>query len=87
MNCVFVIGKAFADACPDGCDLSAYPALVAMENHAKLENRIGLSMLGVGGAAVLTGVVLQIANRPRRVARFEVTPTTTGINATATWQF
>jgi hypothetical protein len=40
-----------------------------LESRARLENRIAVGTMIVGGAVVATGIALVVLNRPRRVLR------------------
>jgi hypothetical protein len=77
-----------ATACPAGCDVSTMPLLANERDGAELEGNVGVVLMTVGGAAVITGVVLAVTNRPRRVLpHLEASPTPGGAAARATWQF
>jgi len=83
----------FAMLCPTGCstDLDATPTerqLSEQRDSARLKGAVGVSMMAVGGAVVVGGVVWAILNKPHRVLpKMEVTPTTGGASATIGWQF
>lgn len=54
-------------ACPQGCDPADLPRAVRdLESRARWQNRVGIAALGVGGAALATGVVLLWLNQPYR---------------------
>jgi tetratricopeptide (TPR) repeat protein len=65
----------FRMECPMGCDLSTQPALAAAREDAARKGDIGIVTMAAGGAVVVTGVVLAVINRPRRVA---ITPSAEG---------
>jgi len=70
----------FAKACPSGCVVADHPSLASEHDSAQLKGKIGVAMMTVGGAAAITGVVLAILDRPRRVApNVEVAPTGNGV--------
>jgi hypothetical protein len=57
-----------ARSCPDGCPESSLPQAVRdLEGRARLENRIGITAIVAGSAALITGGVLVYLNQPRRV--------------------
>lgn len=56
-----------ARACPNGCaESSLSPAVLALPDRARWQNRVGVTSLVVGGAAVATGAVLLYLNQPVR---------------------
>ena len=60
--------RSIAQLCPAGCVASELPDAVAdLRNRARLQNRIGVSALILGGTAALAGGALVFTNRPRRV--------------------
>jgi hypothetical protein len=82
--------RDFGDACPTGCqaDLSDQPLLRDARDSAELKGKIAISMLAVGGAVTVGGVVWAIMNRPRRVLpNMEVAPTAGGMQARVGWRF
>ena len=59
-----------------------------MSEHdsAHLKGNVGIAMMTVGGAAAITGVVLAILDRPKRVTpNIEVAPTPGGAVLSVTW--
>jgi hypothetical protein len=82
--------RQLATTCPEGCDLStdAYRGLRDERDSAELRGDIGLALEIVGGAGAITGVVLGLTNRPRRVLPpVEVAPTTGGATAAVRFHF
>ncbi|HEY5922742.1 MAG TPA: tetratricopeptide repeat protein [Kofleriaceae bacterium] len=83
----------FATLCPTGCaeTLDTNPTerqLADQRDSANLKGTIGISMLAVGGAITVGGVVWAIINRPKRVMpALEMAPTGGGAAATARWRF
>ena len=83
----------FGMLCPNGCDedLDGNPSerqLADQRDSAKLKGTIGISMLAVGGAITVGGVVWAIINRPKRVMpAMEIAPTNGGAAARVGWQF
>lgn len=72
----------FAMRCPTGCNASfeGVEDLERDKDSAQLKGTIGVSMMAVGGAAAVGGVVWAILNRPRRVLpNIEISPT--GVSA------
>ena len=60
--------EALAAECGErGCPGGPSASTTALADEGRLRNRLGTSMLVVGGLAVASGVVLVIANRPRTV--------------------
>lgn len=52
--------------CPTGCDVR--PAeLVELQDRAKLQRNLGVPLLSVGSAALVTGVVLLLLNRVKKL--------------------
>lgn len=83
---------AFSSQCQLGCEpgLTApeHRSLAAQRDSAELKGQVGLAMMGVGGAVVVTGVVLAIMNRPTRVLpNVEVAPKAGGGVARVGWRF
>jgi hypothetical protein len=71
----------FGKACPTGClsTLSGHPELASEHDSAALKGDIGIAMMTVGGIAAVTGVVLAVLDRPKRVGpNIEVAPTAGG---------
>jgi hypothetical protein len=84
--------QQFANACPDGCSLGQADRNVdwKLRDRARVQNLVGLSVVGVGGALVLTGLVLVARNQPREVAfpgTVVVTTTSHEVGVTLTGQF
>lgn len=82
----------YAQQCSNGCEpgLTApeHAGLAAQRDSAKLKGQVGIAMAGVGGAVLLTGLVLAIMNRPTKVIpNVEVAPKSGGGVATVGWQF
>src|SRR4029077_20090406 len=69
----------YATQCPNGCEPGltdpVHRPLLDEEKSAQLKQKIGVAMIGAGGAVAITGVVLAILNRPSRVLpNVEVVP-------------
>jgi hypothetical protein len=84
--------RAYASVCSNGCEPGltdpAHSSLAAQRDSAKLKGTIGISMMGVGGAVAVTGIILAIMNRPERVLpNLEVAPKGGGGIATVGWRF
>ena len=80
----------FARVCPAGCpsSLSDQPQLARERSNARLEGAIGASMMVVGGAAAIAGVVGAILDRPRRILpKLEVGPEPGGATVAARWRW
>ena len=82
----------FSTQCQNGCEpgLTApeHRSLAAQRDSAELKGQIGIAMMGVGGAVVVTGVVLAIMNRGERVLpNVEVAPKAGGGVAKVGWRF
>lgn len=82
----------FAVQCADGCEPGlgdpAHRSLLAESESAQLKGKIGLALLGAGGAVAAAGAVFAILNRPRRVLpAVEVEPTGGGARMTVGWRF
>jgi hypothetical protein len=82
----------FAMQCPNGCEPGltdpSHRILADERDSAQLKGKIGIAMMGVGGAVAITGIVLAIMNRPTRVLpNIEVAPTTGGASAAVGWKF
>jgi hypothetical protein len=82
----------FTTQCQNGCEpgLTApeHRALAAQRDSAILKGQIGIGMMGVGGAVMLTGLVLAIMNRPTKIMpNVEVAPKTGGAVTTVGWSF
>lgn len=82
----------FSAQCQNGCEpgLTApeHRSLAAQRDSAQLKGQVGIAMMGVGGAVVITGVVLAIMNRPTRVLpNVEVAPKAGGGVAKVGWRF
>src|SRR6185369_330882 len=60
----------YSTQCQNGCEheLTApeHRSLADERDSAELKGKIGIAMMGVGGAVAVTGVVLTILNRPTR---------------------
>jgi hypothetical protein len=52
---------------PVGCPKGLPSALTRDRDRARLEQRVGVSMLTMGAAMVVTGVILLVLNQPRQV--------------------
>ena len=74
-----------------GCekDLSDHPSLRDQRTSAELKGKIGAGAMIGGGAVALTGIVMVLVNRPKRVLpNIEVLPTIgSGAAVAAGWQF
>lgn len=84
----------FALICPTGCDAAldanAEERMLADErDSARLKGKIGISLMSVGGAAAIGGVVMVILNRPRRVLpNVEIAPVAQrGMAVRVGWRF
>ena len=80
----------FANTCPTGClaNLSDHPALASERDGAQLKGKIAVSMIVVGSAAAIGGVVMAILDRPHRVLpNVEVAPTSGGASAVYSLRF
>ncbi|HEX5063766.1 MAG TPA: hypothetical protein VFV99_30515, partial [Kofleriaceae bacterium] len=83
----------FALLCPTSCSagLDQTPTerqLAEQRDSAKLKGAVGVSMMALGGAVIVGGVVWVVLNRPHRVLpKMEVTPTSGGASASVGWQF
>jgi hypothetical protein len=82
----------YATQCAAGCE----PGLTAPEHRplaeekssAELKQKLGVAMIGAGGAVAITGLVLAILNRPTRVLpNVEVAPHAGGVTASVGWHF
>ncbi|MEM9491287.1 MAG: hypothetical protein AAGC55_19225, partial [Myxococcota bacterium] len=68
-----------AEQCPDGCgDPAQLSELDDLERTASRQNTASGVMLAIGGAAVVAGLTLLVANQPRvaqeRAFKFDVKP-------------
>jgi hypothetical protein len=82
--------KDFLRACPTGCEagLGMHPELAAAERRALLEGKIGVSLMLGGSAVAIGGAVWMLVNKPmRRLPNLEVTPSESGVAASARWRF
>ena len=82
--------RDYTQKCSTGCpmDPETYNSLVARQDSALLEGKVGVSMMVAGGAVAVGGVIWAIMNRPtRRLPKVEVAPTSGGAAAAATWSF
>lgn len=71
-----------------GMQARAHPALADERDRATLEGRIALGMFVAGGATLITGVVLAMANHPVRVVpNVAVAPHGDGLTVGAGWRF
>lgn len=62
--------------------------LNSLRESAERRDRIGLVMIVGAGAAVITGVVLVVLNRPQRhVLKLDLVPAQGGATATVGWRF
>jgi hypothetical protein len=80
----------FTTYCPAGCqkNLADKPFLRDEQDSAKLKGEIGVSMMAIGGAAAITGVVLTIMNKGQRVLpSVEAQPLPGGAAASVGWRF
>jgi hypothetical protein len=60
--------REVARLCPQGCAQEDLPESVRqLRSRAGAENAVGITLLAVGGAAVVTGMVLFVLNRRREV--------------------
>ena len=79
--------------CMNGCEPGltdpAHSSLRAQEDRALFKGKIGIAMMGVGGAVAVTGIVLAIINRPQRILpTVEVAPRANGgVAASVGWRF
>ncbi|MGE5186081.1 MAG: hypothetical protein ACM31C_28695 [Acidobacteriota bacterium] len=74
----------FANTCPTGClaNLSDHPELASERDAARLKGKIAVTMMVVGSAAAIGGVVMAVLDRPHRVLpNVEVAPTPGGAAA------
>ncbi|HUS27477.1 MAG TPA: hypothetical protein VMZ53_03180 [Kofleriaceae bacterium] len=83
---------AYAVQCANGCEPGltdpSHSSLAAQRDSAQLKGKIGIGMMGVGGAVAVTGIVLAIMNRPERVLpNVEVAPTSGGGVTSVGWSF
>jgi hypothetical protein len=83
----------YATQCVNGCEPGltspTHRPLASERDSAELKGKIGLGMMGVGGAVAVTGIVLAILNRPERVLpNVEVAPKPGGgMTAAVGWHF
>ena len=82
----------FAMQCPNGCEPGltdpSHRPLAAERDGAELKGKIGIAMMGTGGAVAITGLVLAIVNRPTRVLpNVEVAPHAGGASASVHWSW
>jgi hypothetical protein len=83
----------YATQCAKGCEPGltdpAHRPLASERDSAELKQKVGVAMIGVGGAVAVTGVVLAILNRPTRVLpNLEVAPKPGGgVQASVGWRF
>jgi len=82
----------FSTQCANGCEPGltdpSHASLAAQRDSAILKGRVGIGMMGVGGAVAVTGIVLAIMNRPERVLpNVEVAPKSGGGIASVGWHF
>jgi hypothetical protein len=90
---VWFVGKSKMDRfendlavrCPAGC--VPPPDLESERTTARFERGISIGLLSVGGAALVTGVVWAIANRPVRYIPVDVAPSPHGASVRLHWQF
>ncbi len=77
-----------ADGCEPGLTAPEHAALAQQRDSAKLKGQIGIGMMGIGGAVIVTGIVLVFKNRPTRVLpNVEVAPKNGGGTASVGWTF
>ena len=82
----------YATQCAAGCEpgltAPSHRPLLNEEQSGQLKQKIGVAMMGVGGAVAVTGLVLAILNRPSRVLpNLEVAPHPGGVTAAYSWSF
>ena len=76
------------NSCEKGLTAPEHRALAAQRDSAELKGRIGIAMMGTGGAVAITGIVLAIMNRGQRVLpNVEVAPKAGGGVARVGWRF
>lgn len=74
--------------CPTGCVIADHPSLADEHDSAQLKGKIGIAMMAVGGAAAVTGVVLAVLDKPKRITPpVEVAPTAGGAMAVLRGRF
>ena len=77
-----------AKGCEPGLTDPSHRSLAGERDSAELKQKIGVAMIGVGGAVAITGVVLAILNRPtRELPNVEVAPKAGGAVAAVGWSF
>ncbi len=54
---------ALAELCRDGCQVSEQSELAQQRSDAQRNNTIGISLIGVGAAVIVTGVTMAFLNR------------------------
>ena len=82
----------YATQCVNGCEPGltdpSHRPLASERDSAQLKQRVGVAMMGVGGAVAVTGIILAIVNRPTRVMpNLEVAPKAGGVQASVGWRF
>jgi hypothetical protein len=83
----------YATQCPNGCEPGltdpVHRSLREEQHSAQLQQKVGVALIGVGGAVAITGAVLAIVNRPTRVMpEVEVVPRGSGgVSASVGWRF
>jgi hypothetical protein len=64
--------------CPDGCaPMTIAPSVYARHDRGEIQVWTGTPLAAVGGAAIVTGIVMLLLNEPRKVAPV-ITPGTAG---------
>lgn len=77
-----------AAGCEPGLTAPQHRPLLDEQNGAELKGKVGIAMMATGGGVMVTGLVLAIMNRPRRVLpKVEVAPTPGGAQAAVGWHF
>ena len=82
----------YATQCVNGCEPGltdpSHRPLASERDSAELKGKIGLGMMGAGGAIAITGIILAISNRAERVLpNVEVAPKGGGMTAAVGWSF
>ncbi len=77
-----------ANGCPSALDSPDLASLARERSSAELQGKIGIGLMIGGGAVAVTGVVMTIMNRPRRVMpNIEVMPQPGGMAASYSGHF
>jgi hypothetical protein len=82
----------YATQCVNGCEPGltdpSHRPLASERDSAELKGKVGIAMMGVGGAVTLTGLVLVILNRgTREMPNLEVAPKPGGMAAAIGWRW